>query len=182
MTSRIHWDNLGGLPSTGYTCGYCGTSLASDKGWAGRGGRDGPHVGFIYICHSCTQPTFINRDTHSQTPPVTFGNPVIDIPDKKIESLYFEARRSTGAKAYTGAVLCCRKILMHIAVSKGAKEGENFWFYVEYLANKHYIPPDAKDWVDHIRKKGNETNSFDSKSSAWSIEIGTGRVPFVTPE
>lgn len=47
---------------------------------------------------------------------------------------------------------------MHIAVAKGAPAGDDFIKYVEYLADNHFIPPDAKQWVDHIRKKGNEAN------------------------
>ncbi len=58
--------------------------------------------------------------------------------------------------AYTGAVLCSRKLLMNIAVSKGAAEGLSFLEYVDHLASKGYVPPDGKEWVDHIRTKGNE--------------------------
>src|SRR5262249_12971361 len=58
--------------------------------------------------------------------------------------------------AFTAAVLLCRKILMNIAVSKGASEGQQFIEYVEYLEKKGYVPPDGKQWVDHIRQKGNE--------------------------
>ena len=47
---------------------------------------------------------------------------------------------------------------MHIAVSKGAGEGLNFIDYVEFVASKGYVPPDARNWVDHIRTKGNEAN------------------------
>jgi hypothetical protein len=47
---------------------------------------------------------------------------------------------------------------MHIAVSKGAAPGDTFINYVQFLADKNFIPPDAKEWVDHIRKKGNEAN------------------------
>jgi hypothetical protein len=87
-----------------------------------------------------------------------FGNSVRDIPEKTVEQLYEEARKTTGSGAYTAAVLCCRKLLMHIAVSKGASPGDTFINYVQYLADKNFIPPDAKDWVNHIRKKGNEAN------------------------
>jgi hypothetical protein len=55
-------------------------------------------------------------------------------------------------------VLASRKILMHIAVEKGAEEGKPFLSYVEYLASKGYVPPDGKSWVDHIRSKANEAN------------------------
>ena len=47
---------------------------------------------------------------------------------------------------------------MHVAVEKGAKEGESFVSYVEYLAGQGYVPPDGKAWVDYIRQKGNEAN------------------------
>ena len=45
---------------------------------------------------------------------------------------------------------------MNIAVSLGAKPGEPFASYVEYLAAAGYVPPNGRGWVDHIRKKGNE--------------------------
>ena len=45
---------------------------------------------------------------------------------------------------------------MNIAVSHGAKPGETFLSYVEYLATAGYVPPNGKGWVDYIRKKGNE--------------------------
>ena len=47
---------------------------------------------------------------------------------------------------------------MHIAVSKGAEENKSFASYVDYLSDNNYVPPDAKAWIDHIRKKGNEAN------------------------
>jgi hypothetical protein len=47
---------------------------------------------------------------------------------------------------------------MHIAVDKGAKEDLSFLGYVEYLDEKHFIPPDGKTWVDEIRKTGNQAN------------------------
>ena len=70
--------------------------------------------------------------------------------------LYDEARNCTSASCYTAAVLICRKLLMNIAVSQGAKPGETFISYVNYLAEDGYVPPNGKGWVDHIRKKGNE--------------------------
>ena len=45
---------------------------------------------------------------------------------------------------------------MHIAVAKGATPGGTFASYVDYLVSNHFTPPDAKDWVDHIRTQGNE--------------------------
>ena len=60
--------------------------------------------------------------------------------------------------SFTAAVLTCRKLLMHLAVEKGAPTGKSFLEYVEYLSQMGYVPPDGKSWVDHIRRKGNEAN------------------------
>ena len=63
---------------------------------------------------------------------------------------------SNWAAAFTASVLASRTLLMHMAVEKGAKEGETFVEYIEFLAAKNYVPPGSEDWVDHIRKKGND--------------------------
>jgi hypothetical protein len=60
--------------------------------------------------------------------------------------------------SFTSVVLTCRKLLMHVAVEKGAQAGKTFLEYVDYLAQKGYVPPDGKGWVDYIRTKGNEAN------------------------
>jgi hypothetical protein len=172
---EISWNNLSDIPSRDYSCGYCNKPLASAKGWFGKlmpsiRGLDNPYV---YICHHCKSPTFFDS-VGNQTPGIIFGNPVLEINDQSVESLYDEARKTTGTGCYTAAILCCRKLLMHIAVSKGAKEGDSFINYVKFLADNNYIPPDAKDWVDHIRRKGNEANheiSIMSKEDAEELLI-----------
>lgn len=75
-----------------------------------------------------------------------------------IEHIYAEARASTKVGAYTACVLLCRKLLMHIAVEKGAQPGLGFVEYVDYLAAHHWVPPNGTAWVDQIRKKGNDAN------------------------
>lgn len=154
----LTWREDKTIPSRSFTCGYCGHPIASEKGYTA---FIKPHTASInacvLICHKCDRPTFIDWD-NAQTPGVAFGNSVEDITDVSVASLYDEARRSTSATCYTLAVLACRKLLMHIAVAKGAKQGESFVSYVEFLSSGNFIPPDAKDWVDHIRKKGNEAN------------------------
>jgi hypothetical protein len=155
--NRYTWIHQQELPSRGYTCGYCNRPLASAKGWQGKWEQNGSSPAFVYLCHHCTSPTFIDHQGR-QWPGVIFGNGVSDIPEKTVSDLYDEARQATGAGAYTAAVLCCRKLLMHIAVAKGAPTGKTFAAYVDYLSVNHYISPDAKEWVDHIRSKGNEAN------------------------
>jgi len=85
------------------------------------------------------------------------GNPVSSLP-VNVASIYEEARGSTKLQANTGAVLLCRKLLMHIAVERGGPAGQSFLQYVEYLADNGYVPPNGRLWVDHIRQKGNEAN------------------------
>ncbi len=153
----IQWQNITGLISRKFKCGYCGQPLASEKGWNAIDKYNNQPIWYIYVCHHCYKPTFFDH-VGDQTPGVIFGNDVADIDDALVQSLYEEARKCTNNNAFTAAVLCCRKLLMHIAVAKGAEEGKKFIEYVQFLADKNYIPPDAKDWVDHIREKGNEAN------------------------
>lgn len=156
---EIRWDHINKLVSKSYLCGHCGESLASENGWRGKYNHPNyDFYGYIYICHKCFAPTFFDKEG-KQTPGEIFGKSIIDIKDKDVLGLYNEARKCVSSLSYTAAVLCCRKLLMHIAVAKGAKKNKSFIEYVEFLARKHYIPPGAKeDWVDHIRAKGNDAN------------------------
>ena len=157
MSSKLTWNNVHTFSTFSYKCGHCGTSLSSEKGYfATEPGYSGVRAQ-ILICHKCTRPTFVDDDK-SQHPGSLFGDSVKDIEDQSVQDIYTEARKAYGASAYTAAVLCCRKLLMHIAVSKGAPEGKNFVSYVNYLGEHHFVPPGALDWVDHIREKGNEAN------------------------
>lgn len=152
----FEWKNVTRVDSKQYICGHCGNSLVSDQGYEASS-RVPDLRGYIYICHYCSFPTFFGIG-ESQIPGPIYGNSVKDVPDKNVESLYDEARKCMSCNAFTAAVLSCRKLLMNLGVSKGAKEGLPFIDYVEYLSNKGFVPPNGKDWVDHIRKKGNEAN------------------------
>lgn len=149
------WVNTASGVSRDFTCGYCSKPVSSEKFYEGRYG--GSIRASIYICPRCKKPTFFDEN-NNQIPGAVYGSPVNDIPDESVRLLYDEARNCTGCNSFTAVVLCCRKLLMNIAVCKGAKEGLKFIEYVEYLSEKNYIPPDAKEWVDHIRDKGNEAN------------------------
>ncbi len=159
-----NWINSGNISSKSFKCGHCGNSLASEKGYYStvQYGRD--TNGHIYICHHCGKPTFFDS-TGNQVPGVLVGNPVKHIPNEDVNTLFKEARKCFAIGAYTSAVMCCRKLLMNISVSEGAPEGKNFVEYVNYLNNQNYIPPKGKEWVDSIRKLGNEANhKIDLKS------------------
>ena len=151
------WQKVEKILSRKYTCGYCGNQIASERGWIFQNPRNADIKASIHICHFCSKPTFLDLGG-KQYPGASYGEPVENIDDISVQKLYDEARRTMSVSSYTAAVLACRKLLMHIAVQKGAKEGNSFTGYVEFLAEHHYIPPDAIGWVDHIRSKGNEAN------------------------
>jgi DNA-directed RNA polymerase subunit RPC12/RpoP len=152
--ANINWQNLHNNGSRTYVCGHCGNSIASQLGYYGTSGST--RVATIYICHQCNKPTFFYQDI--QVPGAQFGQAVKHIPDANVEKLYDEARTCFSVNAFTSSVMCCRKLLMNIAVSEGATEGLSFVEYVNYLNDNNFIPPKGKAWVDAIRKLGNEAN------------------------
>lgn len=157
--STIEWSSISSnLVSKDYICGHCGADICSKSGYSGiyreQRGRQGLVINaYIYICHRCSFPTFFFNDYQSPGP--TFGKEIDNLPDD-ISNLYREARLCISVQAFTASVLASRKLLMNIAVSKGAEEGLKFIQYVQYLADKGYTPPNSKEWVDHIRKRGND--------------------------
>jgi len=147
---QIIWKNLqelSDLPRR-FRCSYCEREVASNKGYAANA-----NFYRIYICPGCNCATFFLNGR--QYPGVAFGSKVRNVP-AEVGELYEEARRCISVSSYTASVLICRKILMNLAVDKGAKPNMVFVKYVEFLSENHYVPPDGQAWVDHIREKGNE--------------------------
>lgn len=150
------------LPPKSYVCGYCAENISSGQGYR----RtiyyfDDDEVRrviyeFIYLCHKCQRPTFFDR-SGDQFPGGVFGSNVESLPDD-VRKLYFEARVCLGGNLATAAVLCSRKLLMHIAVDKGAKENKTFRYYVEYFSEAGILPASNEIWIDVIRDKGNDAN------------------------
>jgi hypothetical protein len=138
-----------------WKCGYCNREVGSQVGWQVTDAQN--HAMYIRLCSYCNGPTLFLPGDHEYSPGPLPGNPVEHLP-AEIESLFAEARTASAAGAYTAAVLTCRKILMHVAVDKGAEESKNFLEYVTYLIGKGYAPPNSQDWVDYIRTRSNEAN------------------------
>ena len=151
------WNDLKIMHSFEYTCGYCGNKIASEKGYWGTKPHSSIVSFYIYICHKCNMPTYTDN-YGNQLPEAPFGNPVQAIFSEHVHILYEEARNCMKVRAYTAAVMCCRKLLMNIAVSEGAKEGLNYVKYIEFLKSKGFVPPKGGPWVDHIRTKANQAN------------------------
>jgi len=151
---NIEWRGVGTMQSHSYTCGFCNNPIASNVGYFAVMSA-GSVAGRIYICHFCHKPTYFDVGSH-QTPGSSYGNPVPNISSEEVAELYEEARSCMKVSAYTATALCCRKLLMSIAVAKGATEGLKFAQYVDFFATDGIIPKDSKEWVDHIRDKGND--------------------------
>lgn len=162
----LGWYSTSEIPRVGWTCGYCGKDVGGNVGYRrGETHELKDDSKLIYICPHCENPTaFIEGDFGrvGQIPAPTYGSDVKGLPSD-VESAYSEARRCVQYTAYTAAALMLRKLLMHVAVDLGADENKSFAFYVGYLAGNHYIPPNARDWVDALRRYGNEaTHEIDA--------------------
>lgn len=155
----MSWSKIQEIKVRRFDCGHCDSSVASDRGYQReypirRHGINGSATDYIYVCPNCHRPNYFH-DNGTQVPMVRPGEAVGSLPDD-INRLYNEARDCCTVGAFTASVLASRKLLMNIGVSKGATEGLKFIEYVNYLENNHYTPPNSRDWVDHIRSKGNE--------------------------
>lgn len=149
------WSGFRNLSAQGFVCGHCGNQIGSNLGWVCEVQGRPNGSARVFLCPFCNRPSYF--EDAAQIPGVASGGHVGNVP-AEVEKLYDEARNCTAANSHTAAVLATRKLLMHIAVNKGADAGKSFVEYVEFLSDKGYVPPDGKTWVDHIRKKGNEAN------------------------
>lgn len=154
------WVTPHDIPVVTWTCGFCGESVASAKGWFAAGGGSTTATegaaAYIRLCPNCDGPTLFTWQGY-RYPGSSPGRPVRSVPDD-ITALYEEARNATAAGAYTAAVMVCRKILMHIAVDRGAKPDLRFVQYVQHLKATNHIPPNGDVWVTYIKDRGNEAN------------------------
>lgn len=162
MSGRITWKNSQNINAHDFRCSYCGREVSTDCGFfadnpdAGQAFTHplGPHF-FIAICPRCGNPTYLKGS--DQIPAAPFGDGVDHLPPD-VAALYQEARSSVRAGNYTAATMVGRKLLMNVAVAKGAGTGKTFQTYVDHLAKTHIITSDMGPWVDEVRKIGNEAN------------------------
>ncbi len=173
MTKIIEgiWNNTEGVQQFSYVCGYCDSKVAPSFGYFLKG-ENFPYeeIGYIFICPHCNKPTFID-DEENQFPGHRLGTKIEHLPTD-IEELYNEARNCFAVSANNSAILSCRKLLMNIGHTKGAEAGKSFVYYVDYLKDNHYIPPNSEKWVDMIRQKGNKaTHEIPTMSKADAEEM-----------
>lgn len=136
-----------------YECGFCNSKVSPTDILKCK--IQQMEFGKVLICTSCNRPTYFEELCSIQIPNKMYGMNVQHLTED-IFSIYNEAKLCYSSNAYTATSLICRKILMNVAVDQGAKEDDSFVSYVNYLDNEGYIPPNGKDWVDAIRKHGND--------------------------
>ena len=155
---NCYWHKPSRVSAKVYDCAYCSNRVSSSLGFYKAIHQDGSGEAraYAYICPECEALTMFDL-SDNQFPQSVFANHINHLPSD-IDSLYSEACTSASINAHTASVMVSRKILMNIAVSKGANAGESFQSYVNFLNDKGYIPPDGKEWVDYIRLLGNEAN------------------------
>lgn len=145
----VDWQGTAQLERRSYLCGHCGRRVGPNTGYL----APGPEGFRIYLCSFCQRPTFFDGDR--QFPGAVFGDDLQFLP-RLVHEVYDEARRCMSVRAYTAAVLLCRKLLINVAVAHGATKNGSFRFCVNYLFEKGWLPPNALSWVDRIRDLGNE--------------------------
>jgi hypothetical protein len=133
-----------------YTCAHCGLKISGAV--ISSYDYDQYHLKWL-LCPNCTDASVLTKEGLVY-PGVPFGPNIEGLPDG-VREAYTEARQCMSINALTASELICRKILMHVAVDKGAKEGENFGAYLSHLESQGYVTPPMKPWVDLIRQHGN---------------------------
>lgn len=135
-----------------YICGHCNTKVS---GAVVCGYYASPkHTIKWLLCPNCGNGSVLAIDGNVY-PGVPFGPNIEGLPENVLKA-YKEARNCVSVNAFTSCELICRKILMHVAVEKGANEGDSFTNYLSYLEEKGFITPPMKNWVDLIRQHGNK--------------------------
>jgi hypothetical protein len=158
---RPVWDKAQQLGAAmPYTCGYCNREVASAVGLMGQNRDwgvipDAERWCWILMCPRCGKPSYMEGER--QVPGIPYGEVVEHLPED-VARLYDEARNSIAANSYVAAVLIGRKLLMHVAVAQGAKPGESFKSYVDFLISESVVTAAMREWVDEIRELGNDAN------------------------
>jgi len=135
------------------TCGHCGRVVNAAVIAFTQDRPDMPSARWTR-CTGCGEGSYVASNGHTFPGP-RIGRDVEGLPDLVAEA-YAEARDCAGVNAFTACEMTCRKILMHIAVDKGANErGITFKGFIDYLEQKNHVTPAMKPWVDVIRQHGN---------------------------
>lgn len=112
-------------------------------------------------CTSCGSGLVNNQGILSpESPPLAVP---LGLPEAEAEA-WQEVRACLSVGAYTAAVMICRKLLMHLAVTHGlaAKNDKgrapSYAECVQHLQDEGVITSRMRRWVDRVKDVGNEAN------------------------
>lgn len=166
--NTMYWHNLEQLPSEQFVCWNCGNQVASSIGYQAM--IDSYFEPSIYICPHCKAPHIIDINK-CEIPSALPGHHIKRLP-KIVNQVYEEARNCIAAGAYTAAVMILRKILMNLAVEEGAKEGDSFAHYVDYLCDNGFVHRRQHEQAKKIQRLGNDANhKIESRTKDDAMEL-----------
>ncbi len=152
FTGPHAWSELIAVPAETFRCSYCSADIGASFGWRTAG--QPPAV--VRVCPLCNAPTFFDIKG-VQWPGAKAGQPVGYLPED-VKAIYEEARSCVAANAPSGAAMLCRKILMHVAVEKGARSNRTFKYFVKWLIDNGHAPRSAEVWLRYVRDRANDVN------------------------
>lgn len=135
-----------------FQCGYCGNAV-SGLVVSVASLTSGATVLWIQ-CTVCGQGSVVTAQ--GVVVPAQSAGPAVGGLPGDVGEAYEEARRCMSVGGYVATELVCRKILMHVAVEKGADQGKTFAEYIDHLEAQGYVTPPMKKWVGLIRTRGND--------------------------
>ena len=143
-------------------CPYCGQSQALVVA-AETDGNYKQHRSLTawFRCVSC-QKGYVRQDGAIQPGVKPLRTPV-GVPDDEA-SVWEEARTCLGVGAHTAAVMLCRKLLFHIAVThdlaptNGKGFAPGFAECAKHLQTQGLVTPRMMKWVERIKDVGNDAN------------------------
>ena len=153
---KADWINTSNLDSQAFICWNCNRQVASEKAYFTRGGYPPKLSSFVYICPHCNAP-LVNDDENKQILLPFPGEEITKLP-KNIETIYMEIRKCMQSGCFNGAIMLMRKLIMHISVEEGNKQGKTFEQYIDFLCENGIVPKKSKNKADSIRKLGNSAN------------------------
>lgn len=146
-----------------YICGHCDAYIC-----VGRGPTHSPGGYHIPKCYKCNLPTIFTID-NKQYPPSGLPITVNGLPED-IDKAYKEVKECLVIGARTATNMLARKLLMNVAVDKGADENKAFTYYVDWMGKSEWNTTGLRLGLDRIKNKGNEANHEIKEVSKQDVE------------
>jgi hypothetical protein len=143
-----------------YTCGFCNRDVSGIV--VAEYNSTYTRVQWL-ICPSCEEGSVYSM-RKGLNPRSSFGYEIEGLPDI-VKKAYQEARDCFSVNAYIACEQLCRKILMYVAVEKGAEDNEAFSYYIRFIIDKGYITEPMKPWVELIKEHGGKATHLIEESS-----------------